>query len=175
MRFVKIVVLLCLFVGVANAQSEDKVILNGSVLSEGFDMGVESSEKLRDWLSQEPEYIKMSSPAHQRWAAVFVTFGPPTDPPRPDIDLSAYKTLVIEMRGHSGGEVVEIGIKSSTQPDNGREKKSTVKLDADWKSYSFPLSKFEGADLKHIYVVAEFVYNNKTPQTVYFRNIKYVK
>ena len=58
MRFVKIVVLLCLFVGVANAQPEEKVILNGSVLSKGFGMGVDSSDKKRDWLNREPEYMK---------------------------------------------------------------------------------------------------------------------
>jgi hypothetical protein len=175
MRFVKIVVLLGLFVGIANAQSEEKVILNGSVLSKGFGMGVDSSDKKRDWLTREPEYMKMSFPAYQEWAAVFVTVGRPKDPPRPDTDLSAYKALVIEMRGQSGGEVVEIGIKSSAQPDTGEETKMTVKLDADWKLFSFPLSKFDGADLKHIYVVAEFVYNDKTPQTIYFKNIKYVK
>jgi hypothetical protein len=157
------------------AQTGDKVILTGSSLAKGFDVGVESSEHKRDWLSKEPEYMKMSFPAYQDWAAVFITVGKPKDSPRLFIDLATYKTLSIDMRGQLGGEVIEIGIKSNIQPDTGEETKVTKKLTPEWKTYTFPLSDFEGADTKHVYVVAEFVYNDKTPQTVYFRNIKYLK
>jgi hypothetical protein len=169
--------LLCLFGGVhlATAQSQEKVILAGSILSKGFDMGVDSSERKRDWLTKEPEYMKMAFPAYQEWAAVFVTVGRPKDPPRPFIDLSVYKTLSVEMRGQSGGEVIEIGIKSNIQPDTGEETKITFKLEPEWKIYQVPLDRFQGADLAHLYVVAEFVYNDKTPQTIYFRAIKYLK
>jgi hypothetical protein len=166
--------LLCLTV-VMDAQTDDKVILTGSSLAKGFDMGVDSSEHKRDWVTKDPEYMKMSFPAYQDWAAVFITVGKPKDPPRPFIDLSTHKTLSIDMRGQSGGEVIEIGIKSNIQPDTGEETKVTKKLTPDWKTYTFLLNDFEGADQKHVYVVVEFVYNDKTPQTIYFRNIKYLK
>jgi len=157
------------------AQTDDKVVLTGSSLAKGFDIGVESSEHKRDWLSKEPEYLKMAFPAYQDWAAVMVTVGKPKDSPRPFIDLSNHKTLSIEMRGQSGGEVIEIGIKSNIQPDTGEEIKVTKTLTPEWKTYTFPLSDFEGSDPKHLYVVAEFVYNDKTPQTVYVRGIRYLK
>ena len=79
------------------------------------------------------------------------------------------------MKGESGGELIEIGVKSNIQLDEGEETKVTIKLTPAWKTYTFPLDRFEGADLKHLYVVTELVYNGETPQTVYFRNINYLK
>lgn len=159
----------------AATQQNEKIILANSSLSKGFDMGVDSSEHKRDWLSKEIDYMKMSFPAYQDWAAVFITIGRPKDPPRPFLDFSEYKTLSIDMRGQSGGEEIEIGIKTNVQPDTGEETKVTVKLTPEWKNYSFPLAEFRETDLKHLYVLTEFVYNGKEPQTVYFRNIKYLR
>lgn len=156
-------------------QKGKKDILVGSELSEGFDMGVNSSGGKTDWLSKEPDHMKMAFPANQKWAAVFVTVGEPTDPPRPSMDFSEFRTLSIEMRGAVGGERVEIGIKSNDQPDTGRETKKTVALTPAWKVYEFPLDEFKRADLKNLYVVTEFVYNGTATQTVYFRNIKYLR
>jgi len=168
---------LCLLLAGAGvtAQAPDGEILNGSELVEGFDIGINSSGGKTDWLSREPDYLKMAFPANQSWAAMFITVGPPTDPPRPSMDFSAFKTLSLEMRGAEGGEKVEVGIKTNTQPDNGRETKVTYTLEPNWVTYKIPLYRFKGADPKHLYVVTEFVYNGRTPQTVYVRNIKYIK
>jgi hypothetical protein len=171
-----------LFAAVASAQvatstqENKKDIMVGSSLTKGFDMGVDSSEHVKKWVKKLPEYMEVAFPAYQESAAVFITVGKPVDLPRNKwMDLSAYKTLSIEMRGEKGGETVEIGIKSNIQEDDGTETKVTVRLIPEWKTYSFPLDEFKGADLSHLYVVTEFVYNDKAPQTMHFRNIKFIK
>src|SRR5438105_4078067 len=137
-------VVLCvlLFSAKTTAQTETKDILIGVDLTEGFDMGVDTSKQKRDWLTQlKGECFIMSFPADQKWAAVFITYGEPKDPPRPSIDLSAYRTLYIEMKGATGGEKVEVGIKSNSQADNGRERKITVVLTPKWEAYTFSLDR----------------------------------
>lgn len=158
--------------------SEDsrKDIMINSSLARGFDMGVDSSDHVKKWVRKLPEYLEIAFPAYQEWAVVFITVGKPVDPPRSKwVDFSAYKTLSIDMRGEKGGELVEIGIKSNIQEDDGTETKITVKLIPEWKTYTFSLTEFQGADVSHLYVVAEFVYNNKHPQTIHVKNIKMLK
>jgi hypothetical protein len=161
----------------AEPQTGAKGILNGSDLTEDFDMGINTSKGLTNWLIKENDCFKMEFPEGQKWAALFITVGEPKDPPRPSLDFSAYKTLSIEMKGASGGEKIEIGIKSNTQSDLGKEKKMPIALTSKWEVYTFPLDNFIGNglnDLKNIYVVTEFVYNGAKPQIVYFKNIKYL-
>jgi hypothetical protein len=148
-------------------------IYYGSTLSRGLDMGIDASGHIRGWVSRGPDYLRISFPAHQDWAAVFITVGKPRKPPRPYRNFSSYRTLTVDMRGESGGEQVEIGIKSNKQPDDGSEAKETVTLTKEWQTYPFPLKRFEGADLSHLYVITEFVYNGDKPETVYLRRINY--
>jgi len=150
-----------------------KDVLVGTTLSSGFDMGVNSSGGRTDWLINEVTQFRMAYPAGQLWGAVFVTVGRPVDPPRPSMDFSAYQTLLIEMRGEKGGEEVDIGIKDSTQPDNGTETKIRVALSVNWRIYAFPLSKFTGADLKKLYALTEFVFDGTAAKAVFFRTIRY--
>ena len=157
-------------------QDTKKDIMINSSLTKGFDMGVDSSGHVEKWVRKLPEYFEIAFPAYQEYAFVFITVGKPADPPRNKwMDFSAYKTLSIDMRGEKGGELVEIGIKSNIQPDDGTETKITQKLTPDWKTYTFPLAEFKGADLSHLYVVTEFVYNDKNPQTIHVKNIKMLK
>lgn len=159
----------------ANAQDEVQDILIGAELTAGFDMGMNSSRGMTDWLESENTDFIMSYPANQSWGAVFITVGKPTDPPRPSRDFSAYRTLSIEMKGGPGSRTIDIGIKTNTQKDDGSETKKTVTLTQDWQVYEFSLSDFKGADLSRLYVVTEFVFAGSQPQTVYFRNIRYMR
>ncbi len=141
-----------------------------------YDMGVDSSGQRRDWLETTEGAMKMAYPAGQSWGAVFITVGPPADPPRPWKDFSPFRTLSVELRGKNGGESVEIGIKDSSDPDDGSETKTLVsQLSSEWKTYEFLLSSFDSADLGELYVVAEFVFAGPTAQTVYFRNVRYLR
>jgi len=147
----------------------------GKRLSSEYDMGVDSSGGRTDWLSNLNGSMCMAYPAGQSWGAVFITVGKPKDPPRPWKDFSEFQTILIELKGEYGGESVEVGLKDACDPDDGSESKIKISsLSADWLTYEFPLSSFQTANLKKLYVVIEFVFTSSTAQTVYFRNIKYM-
>jgi hypothetical protein len=162
-------------VGKAGAQ-DSKHVLDGTELADGFDMGVNTDKGRTDWLEKldKENCFRMSYPEGQKWGAVFITVGPSTDPPRPKMDLSEYKFLVIEMKGGAGGEVVRIGVKTNTQGDNGGEYKVAETLTPEWQTYRYPLTRFQRADTKQLYVVAEFVFD-AVPRTIYVRNVRYDK
>ncbi len=161
--------------GASAAQAQQKEIMSGSTLSSGFDAGVASSEGRADWLKDEHGQMKMSYPAGQAWGAVFITVGKPKQPPRPFQDFAAYDALTVEMKGETGGEQFAVGIKSNAQPDDGSETTLPVQLTPTWKTYRFPLAQFVGADLKRLYVPLEFVFAGERAQTVYFRNVAYLR
>jgi uncharacterized protein (TIGR03437 family) len=150
----------------------ERQIFDGVKLASGEDLGVNSSENRTDWLSPDSGALKMSYPSGQAWGAVFITVGKPTDPPRPSVDLTAYTTLLVEVRGDSGS-TLEIGIKDAQQPDDGNEQKVIVPVFSSYRTYAIPLSKFNKANLKSVYTLTEFVFSGSQAQTVWFRNIKY--
>lgn len=151
---------------------DDPFIFTSGKLASGYDMGVNTSGGITNWVTTKNGYICMSYPASQSWGAVFITVGKPKDPPRPAKDLSKYQMLYLELRGAKGGESVLVGLKDNTDPDDGSETKVIISdLNTEWKSYQISLSRFRTADLRRIYIVTEFVFENK-PQTVCFRTIK---
>ena len=156
--------------------SELGIYVDGKLASE-FKRGVDSSERKDDWVTKYQGYMKAAYPAGQAWGAVFITVCQP-DPrgERRSKDFSMYSTLMVDLKGELGNEIVDIGIKDSKDPDNGRETKLPVKLHKDWHTCSFPLSMFKTADLQNLYVPFELVFEPEVePETVYFRNIKYSK
>jgi hypothetical protein len=90
------------------------------------------------------------------------------------MDFSDYKFLVVEMKGGAGGETIRVGVKTNAQQDNGAEYKVAEVLTADWQTYRYPLAKFQRADSKKLYVVAEFVFDAGA-RTIYLRNVRYDK
>lgn len=159
----------------ALAQQQQLDVLISGKLTPGFNMGVNSSEGKTNWLKAQPTELKLSYPPDQQWGSVFVTVGPPRNFPRPFRDLSAFDTLTVEMRGGVGQETVSIGVKSNSQADDGGEIQMPIKLTSEWKSFSFLLSKFDGADPEKLYVVTEFVFTGPEPATAFVRRISYSK
>jgi hypothetical protein len=153
-----------------------EVLTNGK-LSPGFDMGVDDNHHLQKWLTEDDDHLILSYPSGLAWGAVFVTRGKPQNnkEDRLIINLSDYKTLIVEMRGGLGGERVEIGIKTNEQPDDGSETKFNTRLTTDWGSYPYPLSRFKYASPSRLYVVTEFVFSGGKAQTVLARTIRYTK
>ena len=159
------------------AQVDNRDVLVGTKLSAGFDMGVSSSEGRHDWLEKNNEegIFKLAYPSGQSWGSVFITVGKPTGPEnRRSKDFSGYQTLSVEMKAEPGTKVIDIGIKTNSQADDGTEAKISVKLVPEWKTYELSLKDFKGTDTKNLYVVAEFVFGESNAQTVYVRNIKYL-
>lgn len=157
----------------APAGTQIKDVLVDAQLTAGFVMGVNSSGGKTDWLTPENGYMKIAYPENQAWGAVFITVGPPVNPPRPSMDFSLYRTLLIDMKGDPGTKQVDIGIKAKTQPDNGTEKKLPALITSAWRTHRFSLNMFTGADLHNLYVVAEWVFGGAKAQTVYVRNVRY--
>ncbi len=161
--------------GVPPASRLTRTILDDRGLASLYDMGVNSSSGRQDWLQRTAGGMRMAYPAGQAWGAVFITVGTPVDAPRPWKDFSSFRTLSVELRGETGGESVEIGLKDATDPDDGSESKVRVaNLSTAWHTYRFPLSTFHTADLEKLYVVPEFVFSGSAPQTVYLRNVRFL-
>ncbi len=161
------------------AETDALEILVGSRLAGGFGLGLDSSDRKSDWLTRkEGEFLLLNFPANQEWSAAFITVGPPTQKLRTGRqfkDLSMFKFLYLEMKGAVGEEQLEIGIKTNTQEDDGSETKLPVKITSEWKPYVIALDKFVQTNPTKLYVVAEFVYEGSKAQTVFLRNIKYLK
>jgi hypothetical protein len=164
------------------AQSPQQLsVLSGTALATGLALGIDTlPSHITNWLTVEPPTVsapgdlEMVCPGGQASCFMFITDGPALSGyPRPGIDVSGYATLSVEIEGDAG-TTVQVGIKDSTQPDNGSEPKVTVPVTSSWTTLSIPLSKFAGTNLKSIYVLCEFVFNGgSNSQTVRVRNIYY--
>jgi hypothetical protein len=153
--------------------AQNHAIYVGQTLSLGYEMGVNSSGNQTNWLADSLGYMKMVYPSGQSWGAVFITVGEPTNSPRPFRNFSMFRSITIEMMSNRDNETVKIGIKDNTDPDNGQETKITVTLSKHWQVYELSLNKFVTADLSHLYVPIEFVFESNQSKTVYFKNINY--
>jgi len=150
----------------------DYPILTGATLASGLSIGLNTSNNRTDWLTTDGTMLIMQYPAGQAWGAVFVTPGPAVPPGnRPGRDMSGCQSLTLEMSGDPG--TIEIGIKDSTQPDDGTETKVQLQITGQWQTYTIPLSRFTRVDLKRVYVLIEFVFGGPQSQTVRVRSIKY--
>ena len=159
----------------AATTTKSQFIYKGTSLTQGYGMGVDTSDHLQNWVIDMHDSICMNYPGNQGYGAVFITVGEPVSDQRPGQDLSAYKTLSMELKGEQGGEYVSVGLKDKSDPDDGSERKYKVDVTNDWKPYTFLLSDFDTADLTQLYVVTEFVFEPDTPaENICFRNIEYL-
>jgi len=156
-----------------NLFAQNHPIYVGQTLSPGYGIGVNTNLGKNNWLSDSSGYMKMVYPSGQEWGAVFITVGAPKYPPRPFMNFTMYKSITLEMKGAIGRETVYIGIKDNTDPDDGRETKITFSLTNHWQVYEILLNRFVTADLSHLHMPIEFVFEGNQSKTVYFRNIKY--
>ncbi len=140
----------------------------------GFVLGMDSSEHLHQWLTSNDGMLVLTYPANQQWGAMFITVGRPVPPGhRASLDLSAYRSLVVDLRSPVDGQCVRIGIKDKDQPDNGSEVTVQRCLTAQWSTITLALNAFTGVDLTHLYVVFEVLFQGSSGATLDVRNIRY--
>jgi len=163
----------------AGTRTNRDIFVENSGLSAYYDMGVDSSERQRNWLDAQSGFLRMAYPAAQYWGSVFIVVGEPGQRPHPWKDFSGFRTLSIEMKGEHGGEEVEIGVMNRSDPATGRERRVRRVLERNYRVYDIALSDFASSHLavpeglKQLYVVAEFVFQGRQERTIYVRNIRY--
>ena len=154
----------------------ETAFLIGSALGSGFGLAVNTSTSKHDWTSADGNALKLAYPGDPVFGSASITFGPPVDKNRPGTDLSAFSTLLVEMRGDPG-KTVQVGIKDKTQPDGGSEVTVRVTLTADWRTYAIPLSIFSQdapkVDLRQVFDIVEFVFAGAQPITAFVRDVRY--
>ena len=113
----------------SSSPSDYPVVRCGQIIaSTGFGMGVDDSQQNRSWALVTAERLRMQYLGEFSWGAVFLTVGgDPVNPPRPSYDFSQYTRMAIEMKGASGNECVQIGMKDANDPDDGSETKIPVR------------------------------------------------
>ncbi len=149
------------------------VFVNGR-LGKGLDLNVDTDKKQRKWVDpvNEDKELCMTYPKGQLWGAVFITVGKPSATyPRASMDFSKYTKLVVELKGDKETKV-QIGLKDNLDQDDGSETKVTLTLKETWETYEIDLKKFTSADLQHLYVLAEFVFEDG-PQHLCVRKIQF--
>jgi len=140
-----------------------------------YEISVDSSGQLRSWLVPQPSALRMNYPGGQTWGAVFVTVGPSVPAGnRPGQDLSRCSALLVDLSSPTQGAALSIGMKDSTDADDGSETKVRINPGASWTTYSIPMSSLGSLNAASVYVLIEFVFENGDPaQTVDFRNIRF--
>src|SRR5437879_13916299 len=101
---------------------------------------------------------------------MFISVGQPAPPGhRPSLDLSAYRSLVVDMRAAVDGQCVLMGIKDKNQPDDGREITVQQFLTTQWSTFILLLSTFTGINLKKLSLVFVMLFHDNADVTVYAR------
>jgi exo-beta-1,3-glucanase (GH17 family) len=143
-------------------------------LESGFGLGIDTSGQQRQWLTANGGSLLLTYPANQQWGTMFITVGPPVPPGhRPSLNLSAYRSLVVDLRAAVDGQCVRIGIKDKNQPDDGSETSVQRCLTTQWSTITLPLNTFTNVDLAHLYVVFEMLFQGSSSVTIGVRNIRY--
>lgn len=148
------------------------VYVNGP--ASGFVVGLDTSGHQHQWLSTSDGSLVLTYPANQQWGAMSISVGPPAPPGhRPSIDVSAYRSLVVDLGATVDGQCVRIGIKDKNQPDDGSETTVQQCLNAGWSTITLPLDAFTHADLSHLYIVFEVLFQGSSSVTLEIRNVRY--
>jgi len=153
-------VLAVLASGSAIAQSPHDVMVRGALVP-GFDIAVDTSEEEREWLVAGDGALQMAYPSDQDWGAVFVTARRGEG-----LDVSQFAYLAITMRGTTGGERIEVGLRDADDPTDGSEQRIEIVLSAQWETYHFALARFATADLSALRIVPVFVFTGADARTV---------
>jgi len=143
-------------------------------LENGFSLGAATSDHQGHWLTEQQGVLLLTYPAHQQWGGMFIMAGQPAPPGhRSSLDLSGYKSLLVDLRAGKDGQCVALGIKDRTQPDDGSEIRVQRCLRTQWSTVVLPLSTFTNVDLARVYVVFEVIFQGPSSATVEVRNIRY--
>jgi hypothetical protein len=151
------------------------VVLNeAGQLACDCDLLVNTDRGRTEWLTPGSDGLQAAFPSGQVWGFIAaVKRGNTTLGSRPGVDMSAYRTLQMQLRGTANGSV-DVGIKDATDPDTGVESRRSVNVTTSWQPVSFNLSDFTTAEKTRIYLFFELVFSGSIASTVLVRDVRYL-
>jgi hypothetical protein len=154
----------------------------GTNLSPGFTRFQFTGAEESDWVTDEHGAMKCSYDSNQGWGTAFIVAGQMANVGnRTTMAASPNDYLCVDLKGQYGGETVNIGVKTDTDPDDGKQPGFDIEsLTKTWKTYRIPLTAFvkppdyPATRLSHLYVVFSVNFKPGVPaETVWYRNVKY--
>jgi hypothetical protein len=148
------------------------LLINGEV-STGFDVRYAASDLFPNYISKENDYLVVEYPTNSYdWASSYFTVNA-LNGRVDEMDFSTYSKVLIEMRGESGGEAFEIGMKDINDPPDGSESKIKIELTAEWKVYEFETNQFVTADMNRIMVPLAFVFEGPIGRKIHVKSVQF--
>jgi|AntRauTorckE6833_2_1112554.scaffolds.fasta_scaffold00002_46 hypothetical protein len=148
------------------------LLINGEVPT-GFDIRYAASDLFRNYISKEKDYLVMEYPANSYdWASAYFAVNA-LDGRVDEMDFSTYSKVVIEMRGETGAEAFEIGMKDINDPPDGSESKIKIELTDEWKVYEFETNQFITADMNRIMVPLAFVFEGPIGKKIHLKSVQF--
>jgi len=140
----------------------------------GLDANTSPDER-HGWYRDTHGILSITYPALQTWGTISITFRKPVplSGRHNSLDLSAYHSLVFDMRLVTGEPYVRVGIKDWKQCDDGSEITIRQLLTPQWTTVALPLDTFTNVDLTHVYAVFEVNFQGTSSTRVDLRNIHY--
>ena len=117
--------------------------------------------------------LQVTYPGGTSWGALWLAVNRAAEE-RPSLDFSGFDTLLLEMKGDSGGEAVQVHIKDKDDPDDGSQTNVELVLTDEWQVYEIDLDRFETADLAKLTIVLGFAFFGE-PQSFSIRNARYLE
>ena len=119
------------------------------------------------------DHIEFTLEGGTEWAGIWLKTGADilSSTPR---DYTEFDTLLVEMKGDKGGEIVTLNIEDSEDPADGTSTRIPVELSDQWQVYEFELADFASADFTIISVPLGFVFFEE-PVSFAIRNARYTK
>jgi hypothetical protein len=153
------------------------VVVNAAgQLDAELNLQVDTSGRQQAWTSVGAEGLQAVYPPGQAWGFFgAVLRGPTALGSRLGRDMREFSRLELDMRGAAGGEVVFIGLKDRSDPDDGSEVKKTETLTSSWVTYRYSLTDFRTADLSSVFMFFEVVFEGSSGRTIFVRNVHYVR
>jgi hypothetical protein len=148
------------------------LLINGEVPT-GFDVRFAASDLFGEHIYKEEDYLVMEYPANSfEWASSYFAVNA-LNGRVDEMDFSTYSKVVIEMRGASGDEVFDIGMKDINDPPDGTESKIKVELTAEWKVFEFETKQFVTADMDRIMVPLGFVFEGPIGRKIHVKSVQF--
>lgn len=91
------------------------------------------------------------------WAGIWLAAGA-GDLQQQSPDFSTYSTLLLELKGDTGGETIIVNMEDRDDPADGTSTRIKLQLSDQWQTYEIDLTRFETADLRILFTPLGFVF-----------------